>query len=86
VTSAHHRRQTLIAILTDIAPEIDAAAIRDDVQFRSQFVFDSVDFLNFAERLQAEFGLSIPETDYPLLATLKGCLDYLSAKCPPDEP
>ena len=77
-------RQRIIEILTEIAPEVDPAVVRDDVQFRKQFVFDSVDFLNFADRLQSEFGLSIPEIDYPMLATLNGCLDYLSAKRPPD--
>jgi acyl carrier protein len=70
-------RTRVLEILTAIAPEADPNRIEGAVPFREQFMFDSVDFLSFAIKLQNSFGLRIPETDYPLLSTLDGCLEYI---------
>jgi acyl carrier protein len=72
-------RTRILEILTSIAPEADPARIEGAIPFRQQFMFDSVDFLSFAIKLQEAFGLPIPETDFPMLSTLDGCLDYISA-------
>ncbi len=61
-----------------IAPESDPEHLDPDVPFRDQFDFDSVDFVNLMEQLQEAFHRMIPETDYPGLATLNGCLAYLA--------
>ena len=61
-----------------IAPESDSVHFDREVPFRDQLDFDSVDFLNLMEQLQGAFHRKIPETDYPGLATLNGCLAYLS--------
>ena len=74
---AEDTRTRVLDILTAIAPEADPTRIEGDVPFREQFTFDSVDFLGFTIKLQESFGLKIPETDYPLLSTLDGCLDYI---------
>jgi len=70
-------RGVLIRIMARIAPEAPLDVIEPNRRFRDQFDFDSVDFLNFAMELQKEFNIRIPETDYPNLATLKGCVEYL---------
>lgn len=70
-------RTRVLEILTAIAPEADPNRIEGAAPFREQFAFDSVDFLSFAIKLQESFGLKIPESDYPLLSTLDGCLEYI---------
>jgi hypothetical protein len=37
-----------------------------------------MDQLNFVLGLHKRLGVDVPETDYPQLATLAGCVDYLS--------
>lgn len=70
-------RDVVLRTLGRIAPEADLGNLRPDRGFRDQFDFDSVDFLNFALALQDEIKISIPEEDYPSLATLNGCIEYL---------
>ena len=41
-----------------------------------------MDFLNFVIALHRRFGVEIPEADYPKLATLDGCVDYLGSATP----
>ena len=36
-----------------------------------------MDVLNFVITLHAALGVEIPEADYPKLATLDGCVDYV---------
>jgi acyl carrier protein len=85
---ADDTRTRVLEILTAIAPEADPARIEGAVPFREQITFDSVDFLSFAIKLQESFGIKIPETDYPLLSTLDGCLEYIGTVEPvrPVEP
>ena len=66
--------------IRQIAPEADIENLNPDRRFRDQFDFDSVDFLNFALALQDGLRISIPEEDFPSLATLNGCIGYLLSK------
>ena len=70
-------RDAVLAVLTDVAPDVDAEAIDPEVAFRDQFDFDSMDFMNFAIGLSERFAIAIPETDYPELSSLSGSIDYL---------
>ena len=72
-------RETVLRAMGEIAPEADPAALKPDVSFRDQLDIDSMDFLNFAIALHEELGVEIPEADYPKLATLDGCVEYLAA-------
>lgn len=72
-------RETVLRVLGEIAPEADPAMLKPDVSFRDQLDIDSMDFLNFAIALHEELGVEIPEADYPKLATLDGCVEYLAA-------
>lgn len=60
-----------------IAPESEPERLDPEIPFRDQLDFDSVDFLSLMEQLQEAFKRKIPETDYPALASLNGCLTYL---------
>lgn len=73
------RRARVLELLASVAPDVDTAQLRDAVEFREQFDFDSMDVFNFAAALHAEFGLDIPERDYRQLLRLDRCLAYLDA-------
>jgi acyl carrier protein len=72
--------QAVLKILGGIAPEADLAAVRPDADLREELDIDSMDFLNFAIRVHERLGISIPESDYPRVRTLDGCVEYLAAK------
>lgn len=71
-------RAGVIDALATVAPEADLGALRPNVNLREQLDIDSMDFLNFAIALHNAFKVDLPERDYPKLATLDGCVDYLS--------
>jgi acyl carrier protein len=75
-------RATVLRVLGEIAPEADLARLRGDVNLRAQLDLDSMDVLNFVVALHEALGVDIPETDYPRLATLDGCLGYLAGIVP----
>jgi acyl carrier protein len=71
-------RARVLAALTQVAPEVDPAEVQPQVGLREQLDIDSMDFLNFAIALHRQFQVDIPERDYPQLATVDGCVDYLA--------
>ena len=73
-------RAAVLRVLGEIAPEADLAALDPHVGFRDQLDLDSMDVLNFVVALHAALGVEIPEADYPKLATLDACVDYLEAR------
>ena len=73
-------RATVLRTLGEIAPEADPATLKPDVAFRDQLDLDSMDLLNFVVALHDALRVEIPEADYPRLATLDGCIDYLAAR------
>lgn len=73
-------RATVLRVLGEIAPEADFAGVRPDVDLREQLDLDSMDMLNAMIGLHEALGVDIPERDYPQLATLDGCVDYLAAR------
>ena len=75
-------KEILLRVLGEIAPEVDPAAIRTDVDLRDQLDIDSMDFLNFVIGIDEELHVEIPEGDYPQLVTLDGFVEYLSARLP----
>jgi acyl carrier protein len=73
-------RSTMVTILGGIAPEVDLAAIRSDADLREELDIDSMDFLRIIVRIQEQLGVSVPESDYPLVRTLDGCVAYVMEK------
>ncbi len=76
-------RAGVLRVLSEIAPEADLDSLDPDVGFRDQLDLDSMDVLNFMVGLHATLGVEVPETDYPRLATLGRCLDYLASRLEP---
>lgn len=66
--------------LVRVAPEVDRTSVRPDAVLRDEYDLDSMDFLNFVIALHEAFGIDIPESDYPALTTLGGCVRYLGAR------
>jgi acyl carrier protein len=67
----------VLGLLGQVAPEAPLEQLNDRLPFRSQFQFDSVDFLKFILGLEEKIGVKISELDYPALASLEGCRTYL---------
>lgn len=80
--SATSLESQILALLVEIAPDVDPASVRPEQLFRDQFDFDSMDSFNFAAALHQHFGLEIPERDYPHLTSLAGCVAYVREKLP----
>ena len=68
----------ILAVLGDIAPEADLAALRGKAQLRDELDLDSIDFLNFVAAVHERTGLDIPEAEYGRLATLDDAVAYLA--------
>jgi acyl carrier protein len=70
----------ILALVTAIAPDVDAATVIPGIDFRDQFDFDSMDTLNFAIALHRELGVEVPEADYSRLASVDKCVEYLRGR------
>ena len=70
----------IIEIIKDIDEDADTATLASDQPLRDQLDLDSMDFLDIVMELRKRYKLQIPEEDYPQLATLDSCVDYLEPK------
>jgi acyl carrier protein len=69
----------VVGALTEIAPDIDPAAIDPEMDLAEQLDLDSMDFLNVVVAVHEQTGIEIPERDYPKLSTLDDAVAYLLA-------
>ena len=70
-------RKVILDIIAELAPDDDLSRLDDNVRIRDQVDLDSMDFLDIVMELRKRFGVLVPEQDYPKLATLRGCVQYL---------
>jgi acyl carrier protein len=70
-------KETILDILSKIAPEADLENLKADEDIRAKLAIDSYDFLNLMIGLNEAFGVEIPEADYGKLVTLKDMISYL---------
>ena len=70
-------KDVIIEIIEDIDEDADLDTIKPDVALRDQLDLDSMDFLDIVMELRKRYKLQIPEADYPQLATLDSCVNYL---------
>jgi acyl carrier protein len=71
-------RESVLRLLSQVAPEADMSAIQPGMRLRDQIDIDSMDALNFLIAVDAELHVDIPEADYPKLTTLDNIVAYLS--------
>ena len=73
-------RRSIVAVLCDVAPEIEPAKLDPKAELRTSLDLDSMDFLNFVIGLHGSLGVEVPEADYGKLATVKTAVDYLESR------
>ena len=69
----------LRAILGDIAPDLDLAAVPPDADLRNDIGLDSMDFLNFVIAAHKQLGVTVPEADYGKVTSLARFAGYIEA-------
>jgi acyl carrier protein len=73
-------KQIVIDIINEIAPDEDTTGLKGDIALREQMDLDSMDFLDIVMELRKQHGIEVPEADYPELASLDSCANYLTPK------
>jgi acyl carrier protein len=73
-------RNTVLAELKRIAPEVEAGELGPARPLREQVDLDSMDWLNFLVALHQRLEVEIPEADYAKLGTLDQIVAYLAEK------
>jgi len=70
-------KELILEIIADIDEDAEFDNLEDDQPLRDQLDLDSMDFLDIVMELRKRHQLQIPEEDYPHLATLSSCVNYL---------
>mgnify|MGYP001228968108 FL=1 len=73
-------KQIVIDIINEIAPDEDTSDLKGAINLREQMDLDSMDFLDIVMELRKQHGVEVPEADYPELASLDSCANYLTPK------
>jgi acyl carrier protein len=73
-------KNAVVAIITDIAPDEDVTAVDAAANLRDELDLDSMDFLDIVMELRKRHKIEVPQEDYPRLATLDSCVEYLAPK------
>ena len=73
-------RVVVLSILGGIAPEVDLSQVKPGADLRDELDIDSMDFLRFVVAVAERLGVEVPESDYPLVRTLDGCVAYLTQR------
>ena len=73
-------RDTELDLIGEIAPEVDLTDVPDDADLRDAVDLDSLDFLTLVERVAVATGVDVPEADYDQVRSLRGWVDYLTAR------
>jgi acyl carrier protein len=73
-------KKIIVDIISNIAPDEDVSNLNPAVALREQLQLDSMDFLDIVMELRKKHGIEVPEADYPRLASLNSCAEYLLPK------
>lgn len=73
-------RAHVLDIIADVALDDDVTTIDDGVALRDQLDLDSMDFLDIVMELKKRHKIVVPQEDYPQLASMNSCVEYLSPK------
>jgi len=73
-------KNAIYEIIEDIAPDEDLTELKPEDVIRDVIELDSMDFLDIVMELRKRYKVEVPEEDYPHLASIKGCVDYLEPK------
>ncbi len=77
-------RDEIKDLILEIIADIDEDAEFDDLEsgkpLRDQLDLDSMDFLDIVMELRKQYKVEVPEEEYPELACLASCVNYLEPK------
>ena len=73
-------KKIVLDIIAEIAPDEDVSDVKGDVALREKLDLDSMDFLDIVMELKKRHTVEVPQEDYPQLATLNSCVEYLTPK------
>ncbi len=73
-------RGIIYNIISEIVPDEDLSGMDDSKAIRDQIELDSMDFLDIVLELRKRYKADVPEEDYPKLATIDSCVEYLEPK------
>jgi acyl carrier protein len=71
-------KNIVLDIIVDVAPDEDVADLDPAQSLRDQLDLDSMDFLDIVMELRKRHQVEVPSEDYPKLATLNSCVEYLT--------
>lgn len=78
--TADEVKKVVIDIIADVAPDEEVDGINPEQSLRDQLDLDSMDFLDIVMELRKRHQVEVPSEDYPRLATLNSCVEYLQPK------
>ena len=64
--------------IAQVAPDVEPEDLTEGARLRQDLELDSLDFLRLVETVDAATGINIPESDYPLVATVGGLIAYIA--------
>ena len=73
-------KDAIIEIINNILPEGDCSKVDPEKKLRDQLELDSMDFLDIVMELRKQYKVQVSEADYPQLATLNSCVNYLEPR------
>lgn len=73
-------KEIVLGIIAVVAPDADLSNVNPAVRLRDQLELDSMDFLDIVMELRKRYKIEVPKEDYPRLATLDSCAEYLGPK------
>ena len=73
-------RATLLACLSEVAPETTDEEVEDDTDLRDELDLDSMDILRWVQGIHKALGVEIPEEDYGKIGTLGEAVVYVAAR------
>jgi acyl carrier protein len=73
-------RKVVLDIIADVALDEDLSTLDDAGALREQLDLDSMDFLDIVMELKKRHKVEVPQEDYPRLATMDSCVEYLTPK------
>jgi len=72
--------KAVLDIMKDVNPDADFENLKKEENLRDQLELDSMDFLDIVMELRKRYKIEVPQEDYPQLATMQSCIDYLGPK------
>ena len=73
-------KKAVLDIIGEIVPDEDVSIVKADIALRDQLELDSMDFLDIVMELKKRHRIEVPQEDFPRLATLNSCVEYLAPK------